>query len=119
MSTAEDVVATARDSFNRGVTKSLEFRLKQLEALLRLIEENFKNIEDAIMKDFRKPKFEVTLYETEFLKNEIKHTIKNLKGWMKPTKVDKSLPFLMDEKGRGKPLIRKMHFLKDWLIKSP
>lgn len=97
MSIAEDVVATARDSFNTGITKSYEFRIKQLKALLRLIEENSGAIVDAITKDFRKPKFEINLYELEYLKNDIRNAIYNLMEWMKPKNVEKSLAYLMDE----------------------
>ncbi|KAJ8923182.1 hypothetical protein NQ315_001736 [Exocentrus adspersus] len=97
MSTIQDAVTTARESFNSGITKSYDFRLKQLQALLQLVEENSELIEEAITKDFKKPTFEVNLFETTTAKNEIRNVIHKLKGWMEPAKVEKPLPYIMDE----------------------
>lgn len=96
MMNPESVVTDARNAFNSGVTKSFEFRLNQIKALLRLIEENEEKIISAIIEDTRKPIFEAKIFEVEFLKNTLKNIIYNLKEWMEPIKPSKPLPFLID-----------------------
>ncbi|KAJ8946345.1 hypothetical protein NQ318_004235 [Aromia moschata] len=97
MSKVEDVVATARNSFRSGITKPYEFRMHQLKALLQMVDENFNELVEVISNTAKKPKFEVILYELEIVKNDIRHAMHNLKEWMKPTKVEKPLPFILDE----------------------
>lgn len=97
MANAKELTAKARDAFNSGMTKPYEFRIKQLKALLRLIEENEDQLSKAIIEDTRKTQFEAVLYEVEFVKNSVKHMIYNLKEWMEPIKAEKPLPFLFDK----------------------
>lgn len=54
MSKISDVVQRARNAFNSGKTRSLEFRTQQLEALGRLIKEREKDIVDALHADLNK-----------------------------------------------------------------
>nr|QYV43142.1 FALDH2 [Colaphellus bowringi] len=96
MTNISEVVASARDAFNSGVTKSYEFRLGQIKALLKLVEENDKLLAETIMKDVRKPKFEAVIFEVNYVKNDLRNVIFNLKDWMEPEKPDKSLTFAMD-----------------------
>lgn len=44
----------AREAFNSGKTKPLQFRMNQLEALQRLINENMKGISKALASDLHK-----------------------------------------------------------------
>nr|CAH7766994.1 unnamed protein product [Callosobruchus chinensis] len=97
MPSAADIVYTLRNNFNSGNTKPYEFRLKQLQGLHKLLEDNEKALSNAIIQDLRKPQFEALLYEVIYTKNEVLSTIYNLKEWMKPTKPSKPLPFIMDE----------------------
>ena len=48
------VVNTARNAFNRETTKPLDFRIKQLNAFHKLLEENGEEIIAAIRKDLKK-----------------------------------------------------------------
>lgn len=97
MKNAEAVVEKARIAFNSGVTKSYNFRLKQLKALLRLTEENEDQILSAIREDTRKPSFEAVVFEIDFMKNILRNSIDKLKEWMEPVKPKKPLPFLFDK----------------------
>ncbi|CAH1984027.1 unnamed protein product [Acanthoscelides obtectus] len=97
MSNPADLVFTLRNNFNSGNTRPYEFRLKQLQGLCKLLDDQEKELTDAILKDLRKPRFEALLYEVKYTKNEVLNMIYNLKEWMKPTKPSKPLPFLMDE----------------------
>lgn len=96
------MVADARNAFNSGITKSYDFRLKQIKALLKLIENNEDKLCAAITEDLRKPKFEAIVFEIEFVKNGLRNVIHHLKEWMEPVKPKKPLPFMFD-KVRYKP----------------
>lgn len=97
MKNIEAVVEKARNAFNSGVTKSYSFRLKQIKALLRLIEENEEQIANAIRDDTHKPIFEAVVFEVDFMKNILRNVIYCLKEWMEPVKPKKPLPFLFDK----------------------
>jgi aldehyde dehydrogenase (NAD+) len=47
-------VQTARDAFETGRTRSIDFREKQLKQLLRMYEENTTEMIEALAKDLRK-----------------------------------------------------------------
>lgn len=98
MQSPEEVVAKARNAFKSNRTKSLEFRGKQLQAMLRLLEENTQEITEALYEDLRKSKQEAIVSEILFLKGEIQSLLFNLRNWSKPEKIilDKDLPNIMD-----------------------
>ncbi|PNF42206.1 Aldehyde dehydrogenase, dimeric NADP-preferring [Cryptotermes secundus] len=91
-----DVVQRARDAFEAGRTRSIDFREKQLKQLLRMYEENTTEMIEALAKDLRKSKQEAVLFEIQFLINETKNTLFNLHEWTKPEKPPKSLVNAMD-----------------------
>lgn len=80
-------VHKARDAFNRGVTKPIEWRRKQLQSLLRMYEENRNAMIDALHKDLRRSKMEAVLLEVDYLVNDLNNTLYNLDEWCKPTRV--------------------------------
>jgi acyl-CoA reductase-like NAD-dependent aldehyde dehydrogenase len=47
-------VQRARDAFESGRTRSIDFREKQLKQLLRMYEENTTEMIEALAKDLRK-----------------------------------------------------------------
>lgn len=47
-----------RTTFNAGRTRPLEYRVKQLQNVNRLIEENYDSILDALFKDMKKTRHE-------------------------------------------------------------
>lgn len=63
-------------------------RIKQLNNLLRLFEENGTEMANTLALDLRKHKQEAYLTEIEYLKNEVKNYIFNLKEWAKPELVN-------------------------------
>lgn len=93
---AYQAVYTARQAFESGITKSLEFREKQLRALLRMCTEHENAILDALYTDFHKSKQETIVTETEYLKNEIYNLLQNLRSWAKPEKPCKSFVNILD-----------------------
>lgn len=94
--TAYQAVYTARQAFESGITKSLTFREKQLKALVRMYEENEKAIIDALFTDLHKPKAETVITEIEYLKNDLRDTLQNLRSWAKPDKPSKSFVNILD-----------------------
>ena len=83
----------ARDAFATGKTRDINFRIRQLEALLRMYEENETEIVTALYKDLRKPKYEARMFEIEVLKNDVRTMIQNCREWAKPQRV--SIPATM------------------------
>lgn len=81
------MVDRARYAYNRGVTKPVEWRRKQLKSLLRMYEENQNAMIEALNKDLRRSKMEAVLLETDYLINDLKSVIHNLDDWVKPTRV--------------------------------
>jgi aldehyde dehydrogenase (NAD+) len=66
---------------------NIDYRKETLIKLLDnlIIHEN--EIVDALYKDFKKPAFESVITETNYVITELKHTIKKMKSWSKPTRV--------------------------------
>lgn len=85
------VVSELRTSFKSGKTRSLAWRLAQLDAMKRMLIDNQEHIIDALVADLGKPRFEAYTTEVGFLLSEIEHTIKHLAKWMKPTRVKSSM----------------------------
>lgn len=54
MSKISDTVNRARDAFNSGKTRPLQFRIQQLEALRRMITEHQADIIAALAADLHK-----------------------------------------------------------------
>jgi len=86
-SPGSQVVSELRTAFKSGKTRSLSWRMEQLDALKRMLIDNQEHIIDAIAADLGKPRFEAFTTEVGFLLSEIEHTQKNLAKWMRPTKV--------------------------------
>lgn len=77
--------------FHEGHTKSLRFRMGQLEKLRDGIKKYENEIMEALYQDLRKPGFEAYTSEIGFLLESISYTLKHLKSWMKPKK--RQMPF--------------------------
>jgi aldehyde dehydrogenase (NAD+) len=87
---AEDLVARQRAWFESGASRDYRFRMAMLTKLKQSIVNHKDDIEKALKSDIGRPPMEayieiVTAFE------EIKHTMKHLKGWMAPKKVGTSL----------------------------
>jgi aldehyde dehydrogenase (NAD+) len=91
--TATDTEALAgtverlRATFATGRTRSLEWRLAQLDGLDRLITERADELIAALVTDLRRTEFESVMFDLASVKPEIAHAKKHLKRWMKPRRV--------------------------------
>ncbi|WP_338408462.1 aldehyde dehydrogenase [uncultured Flavobacterium sp.] len=70
---------------------NINFRKEVLIKLLNAVIVHENKIIQALHDDFKKPAFEAVLTETNYVKSELKDTIKNLKNWAKPKRIFPSL----------------------------
>ena len=92
----EELFGKQKAYFDTDVTKTYEWRVDQLDRLVRMLKENFKRFADASCKDFKTAAqenvFEVSasIASSEFAKSQ-------LKEWMKP--VEAPLPKFLAKSG--------------------
>jgi aldehyde dehydrogenase (NAD+) len=84
-----EILQSQRDFFATGATKSLEFRLEQLNRLKRAIVKRQTAIVQAAKTDLGRPEYE-GYFELGVLM-ELNYILKHLKSWTKPRRV--GLPF--------------------------
>ncbi len=89
--TYADLVQSQRLYFNTHATKSLSFRLEQLNKLKGLIIQSEHLFYEAIAKDFGKSSFDTLTTELGFILNELQFYIKNLSSLARPKTVRTSL----------------------------
>ncbi|MFD1175488.1 aldehyde dehydrogenase [Paenibacillus puldeungensis] len=70
-----------------GATRSVEFRLRQLEQLKTAIKQKEHLIIEALYKDLRKSEFEAYATEIGYVYDTIGYVMKHLKSWAKPKRV--------------------------------
>ncbi|KAH7826140.1 aldehyde dehydrogenase (ALDH) [Monocercomonoides exilis] len=78
-------------SFRAQKTKSYEYRMTQLTALRRMIDENEKTIFEALYSDLHKNKASAYMTEVGMVKADVEEAINNLKSWMTPERVSTPL----------------------------
>ncbi|XP_021257800.1 aldehyde dehydrogenase family 3 member B1-like isoform X2 [Numida meleagris] len=90
------LVSRLRAAWHSRRTRSLEYRMAQLEALGRFLEEKKQDILEATTLDMHKPPFEAEFSEVLLCKNELNEALNNLPRWMKDKHVDKNLATQLD-----------------------
>ena len=83
----KQVVSSLRAYFESGATKSLAWRLSQLEALEHFFMEREQDILEALRQDLGKPATEAFLSEIGVGLAELRYTRKKLSSWMRPERV--------------------------------
>ncbi|KAG8535114.1 hypothetical protein GDO81_029404, partial [Engystomops pustulosus] len=94
-------ITRLRRSFRDGKTRPLQFRISQLEALGKFLEENKIQILESLKKDLNKPSFEAELSELSLVKSEINLALNNLGSWMKDEHVSRNMVSLSPFPSRG------------------
>ncbi|XP_068620031.1 aldehyde dehydrogenase, dimeric NADP-preferring isoform X1 [Battus philenor] len=92
-----EIVEKARETYNSGVTRPIEWRRQQLQNLMRMYTENTNAMVAALAKDLRRCKMEAMLLETEYLINDLKNTLNNLDEWSQPERPSKGMVNILDE----------------------
>ncbi|KAH9902373.1 aldehyde dehydrogenase [Cubamyces lactineus] len=90
----EDILkihATARQAFESGKTKSLEFRKEQIAQLAYLIKDNADKLRAALKADLGRPYPETDLLDFGPAFGQIKHAYDNVEKWNKPQSMEFSL----------------------------
>ena len=80
-----------RKYYNSGATRRYDFRRQQLLTLREAILRSETEFNRALYKDLRKTPEEAWVTETGLLLQEINHTLKHLKQWMRPERVGTNL----------------------------
>lgn len=79
--------------FDSTATRSKGWRLRQLNGLLRLLEQEQNKLASALYSDLHKSEEEAYITEIGVSIKEVRYTIKHIQRWMKPTK--QSSPLFM------------------------
>lgn len=86
-----DRVRHLENCLNQEKPFSLSHRLKKLMTLQQVIKKRESEIHQALKKDLGKSSFESYATEVGFILSEINHTLKHLKKWATPQKVQTPL----------------------------
>ena len=86
-----NAIERLRIYYDTGITKSCDFREKQLRKLYDSLIIYKDSLEDALFKDLHKSKGESYMAETQFVLSEIKYCISNFRNWANPRRVNHSL----------------------------
>lgn len=87
MSTVAQNLIDIRSAFDDRITKPLSWRLKQLDALNRMLVLHGSEFEQAMTEDLGRNATESYLSEIGFVKGEIKIMRRHLRRWLKPQRV--------------------------------
>jgi aldehyde dehydrogenase (NAD+) len=82
-----EIVAGLRATFDRGHTRPLQWRMGQLRALERMVNENSDAIVSALQADLGKPSFEAWAAEIGVALRDVKEMMKHVSGWMRTERV--------------------------------
>ena len=85
------IKAEQNDFFKSGKTKDLSYRIQALKTLRKAIKENSKTIADALKEDLNKSEAESYLTETGMALASISYSLKHIKSWAKPKRVNTPL----------------------------
>lgn len=86
-----EIVVQSQEFFHTQETKSVDFRLKQLEQLKKSIVKYEHAVLEALKKDLGKQSFEAYTTEVGFVLSNITYAIKHLHKWTKAKKVRSTL----------------------------
>lgn len=90
-------VQQVRDAFRSGRSRPLKFRLQQLEALRRMMQEREKDILSAVSADLGKSELNAYSHEVITVLGEIDLVLEKLPEWVAPEPAKKNLLTMMDE----------------------
>ncbi|XP_024401339.1 aldehyde dehydrogenase [Physcomitrium patens] len=83
---APQIVSELRATLRTARTRPAQWRLDQIRAVLKLVNENEDDIYAALHSDLHKSNYESFLTEVNVLVSACKSTMKNLHKWMAPEK---------------------------------
>ncbi|XP_046745798.1 aldehyde dehydrogenase, dimeric NADP-preferring isoform X1 [Diprion similis] len=96
MSNYADIVQRSRDAFLSGKTRPLKWRIQQVKAFIKMIDENVADIHAALTTDLRRCKYENVVLDLDFAKNEATLLLDNLAEWSAPEEPPKGIVNILD-----------------------
>jgi aldehyde dehydrogenase (NAD+) len=81
---AATIVGDLRRTFDRGATKPLAWRVRQLTAFKRMLIERGADFERALATDLAKSPTEAQISEIGLIVGEIDYTLRRLRSWLRP-----------------------------------
>ena len=87
----KSLIENQKSFFASQQTKDVQFRKKYLKKFYKALIKHEDAICEAIYQDFKKPKFESLVTETQIVLSELKYMINHLDLWTKPERVKSSL----------------------------
>uniref|UniRef100_A0A674GHI4 Aldehyde dehydrogenase family 3 member A2 n=1 Tax=Taeniopygia guttata TaxID=59729 RepID=A0A674GHI4_TAEGU len=97
MEKMQQIVGRARAAFRSGRSRPLEFRIQQLKALERMVQEKEKEILAALKADLNKSGPNAYSHEILGVLGELALTMEKLPSWAAPQPVKKNLLTMRDE----------------------
>lgn len=80
-----EILEMQKKYFYSGKTKTYQYRLESLKALKESLIHYEEEINQALIADLNKSPYETYISEYGLVLQQIRHVIRNLKDWMKPT----------------------------------
>jgi len=88
------LVAAQRAYFKAGHTRPVEWRIEQLNAIKRMVDESRDAMYDALWHDLRRNKVDADLMDVDFNIREADYALEHLHQWVKPERIH--TPLLME-----------------------
>jgi acyl-CoA reductase-like NAD-dependent aldehyde dehydrogenase len=88
------LVSGQRAYFKSGKTRPVEWRIEQLKAITRMIDESRDDMYEALWHDLRRNKTDADLMDVDFNIREAAYALEHLGEWMKQDKIH--TPLLME-----------------------
>lgn len=85
--TQASVIEGLRSFFRSGKTRDIDYRIRQLKILDKIVTDHEQDIMAALKKDLNKSNPESFMTEINFVQHEIRYTLKHLKKWASPKRV--------------------------------
>ena len=80
----KSIIKNQRNFFNTNATKSVEYRLRMLQRLKKIISDNEDKILSVLYKDLSKSKSEAYMTEIAMVYAELDEALKNVRSWSRP-----------------------------------
>tara|TARA_B100001146_G_scaffold225237_1_gene248443 strand:- start:48009 stop:49433 length:1425 start_codon:yes stop_codon:yes gene_type:complete len=85
------ISARQKEFYDQGLTRDVDYRIRHLKKLKKVLLDHEDEICKALYADFRKPTYETETSEFWMVVLELKRFIKKCKSWSKPKRVKSSL----------------------------
>jgi aldehyde dehydrogenase (NAD+) len=91
---AADLLLRLRETHATGVTRSPEWRLRQLRGIVRLVSEREADLAAALASDLGRTPHETWFGDVASTVGEAKYAIRHLRRWMRPTRTSVPLALM-------------------------